>query len=284
MKPLALLQIAPSTMTEYDYPPEALDQYLSQDRMSQWAGSSQRYPSQTGFVPSGMGDGFPFTPSIPYNDRGNSIYDQGGQYRHRRGRSPTRRPLNRSYQGQGGERYYPDQYNLDRDPTLTSFHNNGFTGSIAHPFASQHASANFPGSRRDEDSFPYTHSGMLDPHRHVSPSRHHYSRSSRYPSSNIQLLRSMSQLSRSRSSTPSSRDSTSSRSYSSRSRSYSPSRRSRYDHRVIHASTHSPTVIQPSRDHATVVPINGGAGGYVVVPAVGQRLKVVVSLHSFRLR
>jgi hypothetical protein len=48
-------------------------------------------------------------------------------------------------------------------------------------------------------------------------------------------------------------------------------------YRTVHASSHTPTVIQPSMHHPIVVPINGGVGGYVVVPAIGQNLRVVVS-------
>ena len=59
---------------------------------------------------------------------------------------------------------------------------------------------------------------------------------------------------------------------SSRSRSFSSRQ-----YRTVHASSHTPTVIQPSRHHPIVVPIQGGVGGYVVVPAVGQNLRVVVS-------
>ncbi|KAJ3505448.1 hypothetical protein NLJ89_g7411 [Agrocybe chaxingu] len=46
-------------------------------------------------------------------------------------------------------------------------------------------------------------------------------------------------------------------------------------YRTVHPSLHTPTVIKPSRTRPIVVPINGGTGGYVVIPAVGQTLRVV---------
>lgn len=53
---------------------------------------------------------------------------------------------------------------------------------------------------------------------------------------------------------------------------------------TVYPSATNPTVIQPSYDHPIVVPINGGNGGYVVVPPVGQKIRVVVSLETFLRR
>ena len=50
---------------------------------------------------------------------------------------------------------------------------------------------------------------------------------------------------------------------------------------MVRPSVQGPTFIQPSATHPIVVPINGGQGGYVVVPAQGHTLKVVVSLFLF---
>ncbi|KAF8891613.1 hypothetical protein CPB84DRAFT_1848904 [Gymnopilus junonius] len=44
---------------------------------------------------------------------------------------------------------------------------------------------------------------------------------------------------------------------------------------TVYPSYGQPTVIHASRTHPTVVPLNGGAGGYVVVPAAGQQVQVV---------
>ncbi|PPQ79090.1 hypothetical protein CVT26_004050 [Gymnopilus dilepis] len=49
------------------------------------------------------------------------------------------------------------------------------------------------------------------------------------------------------------------------------------------AYSRSSTVVHQSRRHPTVVPLNGGYGGYVVVPAKGQRVRVMVSLSLFLL-
>ncbi|PPQ76777.1 hypothetical protein CVT26_001949 [Gymnopilus dilepis] len=42
-----------------------------------------------------------------------------------------------------------------------------------------------------------------------------------------------------------------------------------------------PTVVYASQTHPTVVPINGGSGGYVVVPAAGQQVRVVDNRSFF---
>ncbi|KIM39475.1 hypothetical protein M413DRAFT_29209 [Hebeloma cylindrosporum] len=57
-----------------------------------------------------------------------------------------------------------------------------------------------------------------------------------------------------------------------------------HPYRTVHASAHTPTVIQPSRYHPIVVPIHGGVGGYVVVPAVGQNLQVVEPSGKYKHR
>lgn len=74
------------------------------------------------------------------------------------------------------------------------------------------------------------------------------------------------------------------------SRSHSTDSLSSGDSRSYHASgnpyatilpTHnSPTVVQPSHNYPIVVPINGGTGGYVVVPPVGQNMRVIVRPSS----
>ncbi|KJA19561.1 hypothetical protein HYPSUDRAFT_858445 [Hypholoma sublateritium FD-334 SS-4] len=265
-------------MTEYDYSPEGLNQFRTiPDRLSQWSGS-QRYPSQNGFVPSNFGVGGPFDTGLPYDgydDYDDSAY--GREHRsHRRGRSPTRRPLNGSYRSRSNERFYPDVYNSGQIPTPSSFHNFAGVDSMLPPFGSRHTSLNqgyLPNFRSHDGRVRYDQPA-IDTYEYPS-SRRSYSRSrqGRYPSSHIRLPHS--NRSRSRAS---SRGSYSSQSYSSRSRSrsYSPSRRRNYNnYRTVHASSTRPTVIQTSRDYPTVVPINGGVGGYVVVPAAGQSLRVV---------
>lgn len=100
--------------------------------------------------------------------------------------------------------------------------------------------------------------------------------------------------SRSRLSRSHSRDSYSSySSYSSDSRnrhSRSPSHRRAWRHgqsqnhghfRTVHPSRHTPTVINPSTNVPILIPINGGNGGYVVVPPVGQEVRVVVRIFFF---
>jgi hypothetical protein len=86
---------------------------------------------------------------------------------------------------------------------------------------------------------------------------------------------------------PESDEWTSSRSYSYSSGSYSTGSSQSFasrPYRTIHPSSYSPTIIQPSRHHPIVVPIDGGVGGYVVVPAVGQNLQVVDSTGKYRHR
>lgn len=279
-------------MTEYDYSPEGLDQFrTTQDRISQWSGS-QRYPSQNGFVPSNFEVGGAFPTGLPYDDYVDYNHSAYGQEHrsHHRGRSPTRRPLNGSYRSRSNERFYPDVYNPGQIPTHSSFHNLGGVDGMLPPLGLRHTSLNqgyLPSFRSHDGRFQYDQPA-IDTYEYPS-SRRSYSRSrrGRYPSSHIQLPHS--NRSRSRAS---SRGSYSSQLYSSRSRSrsYSPSRRRDYNdynnYRTVHASSTRPTVIQTSRDYPTVVPINGGVGGYVVVPAAGQSLRVVVSqvfTHSRRM-
>lgn len=74
-------------------------------------------------------------------------------------------------------------------------------------------------------------------------------------------------------------------SYSPNGHSRSPSRHQSWRHgqslnhgnyQMIHPSPHTPTVINPSQNVPILIPINGGNGGYVVVPPVGQEVRVVV--------
>ncbi|KAF8894223.1 hypothetical protein CPB84DRAFT_1783018 [Gymnopilus junonius] len=69
------------------------------------------------------------------------------------------------------------------------------------------------------------------------------------------------------------------RSYSDEHDSYSPRRSRRSSHYTTskyprHRSSRTSTTVHQSSRYPTVVPINGGYGGYVVVPAKGQRLRV----------
>ena len=268
-------------MTEYDYSPEGMDPfYNAQDRISQWNGS-QRYPSQNGFVPSNYGDGGVFASGLPYEDYNHSAY--GHERRsHRRGRSLTPRPVGGSYRSRSNERYYPDAYSLGQNPTH-SFYHDVDRGDMFPPFGTPHTSLNqgyFPSFRSHDNRFQYDQP-IMDTYEYPSSRRpYSHSRRDRYSSSRIRLP--YSNRSRSRSS---SRGSYSSQSYSSRSRSrsYSPQRRRNYNnYRTVHASSTTPTVVQTSRNYPTVVPINGGVGGYVVVPAAGQKLRVVVSPFFIR--
>ncbi|KAF9473143.1 hypothetical protein BDN70DRAFT_937654 [Pholiota conissans] len=156
----------------------------------------------------------------------------------------------------------PDQF------SYSGSQNNAFqhTQPIDIPYAS---------SRRSHRSYSRPFEGYpssyAQPPIVVPPSdrSRHYSRSRRSHSDYSYSTDSGSYSSRSRS-----------RSYS-RSRSRSPYRYS-HGYRTVHTSRNSPTIIHPSRDQPTVVPINGGSGGYVVVPAVGQRLKVA-NTKQYRL-
>lgn len=69
-------------------------------------------------------------------------------------------------------------------------------------------------------------------------------------------------------------DSTYSGHYTSHGRDYYPAYRTAYQ-----PTYGNQTVVQASRHQPMVVPINGGYGGYVIVPAAGQTVKVVASTN-----
>lgn len=300
-------------MADYDFSPEDFEDYPpTQDQVSNWVGSAQRYDSQNpSFAQGGL-----------YDD-----YDQDRRSRYR-GRSPSRRHRynDPSY---GGDEFHPDlsqhtlrggfansaggpippgmSYNASQNPTMMSFHDDrpGFDargygpqsginqGVPRYPSLASLSLLNapvpeqFPFSRSQNNSF-YGAQAPANPLYPSSRRSRSYSRPmDRYGSSNIQVPITTSSSSRTRSSgtrssgsrsySDSYYSSDSDGSYSSTS-SGSPhiniNRRQPY--RTVHASRNTPTIVQPSRDYPTVVPINGGVNGYVVVPAVGQNLRVVV--------
>jgi hypothetical protein len=306
-------------MADYDFGPEDFEDYQpTQDQVSNWVGSAQRYDSQN---PS-------FAQGDLYDD-----YDQDQRSRHR-GRSPSRRPRynDPSY---GGDEFRRDlsqhtlrggftnsasgpmppgmSYNASQNPTMMSFHEDrpdydargyslrsGINQTVPrHPSLASLSLLNAP----VPEQFPYSGSrnhsfyGAQAPAIPLYPSSRRsrsYSRPmDRYASSNIQVPITTSSSSRTRSSgtrssgsrsyTDSYYSSDSDGSYSSTS-SGSPPVNRRQAYRTVHASHNTPTIVQPSRDYPTVVPINGGVNGYVVVPAVGQNLRVVVRSQFYYRR
>ncbi|KAF8962427.1 hypothetical protein BDZ97DRAFT_1920503 [Flammula alnicola] len=289
-------------MTEYDFSPDAFERYqATQNRIGQWVGSAQRYPTQNPFMDGDVG----FDTGLPYGDQAH--YGQGRRSQ-RRGRSRYH-DHNQPYQGRNGDRFNPDlpvrhsvgvtaSANASVPPQLynqnqnASYNHVGVAGTFPHPLDTRQGSIRQAMSRHPSlaEFLPlpeqYHPSRSQDNRIRTSPtltgipypsSHHLHSRSmEQYPSPHIQVPISVPESDRfSRSSRSSSRDSYSTGSYSSRSsRSPSP-----HNYRTIHPYQTTPTVIQPSRTHPIVVPINGGSGGYVVIPAVGQSLQVLDPKH-----
>ena len=292
-------------MTEYDFSPDAYQRYMdTQNRIADWAGSSQQY---SGFEPHGvppsrdgrfMGDGY------PHHGRPD---DFGRHESERRGRSTHRRRSSSGHRGRSPHAFANTQFTPghqvhERTASHGSFRPN-MNGSI-HPMNSRQNSMGYasphgpsPSVQPDQpleehypilqpnstpqlsmvhvpsqNSLPYAPSHRSGPHSMhqypSSPAHHHMSRSgygSRYSS---------------RRASP---DRYSDYSYSSRSRSYSPDSYSRSRSRgsrmyQSHRGMIAPNIVQPTHSRPVIVPINGGFGGFVVVPAVGQTLHVMVRI------
>lgn len=160
---------------------------------------------------------------------------------------------------------------------------------------SQHGNPNFPSNHAPPLSFHGSHRGFsrggADNGRHIQVPMSMSSSGRNEPDGGYHSRHRSRSRSRSRLSRSPSGDSYSSySSYSSDSRnrhSHSPSRHQSWRHgqpqnhgnfQMVHPSPHTPTVINPSQNVPILIPINGGNGGYVVVPPVGQEVRVVVRI------
>lgn len=293
-------------MTEYDFSPEAYGRYMeTHDRISQWAGSASHYPPPESYGVSPSGDRRFMTDETRHSGRHRRGHDSEdrGRSRHRMQPSSSHGVRTPNPFEFAGEYPMPGPPGFERNPSHGSFiptmngsshpletrqNSRGYTPSFG---ATPSLQPNQPLDERypphqhshpaptpqlslvhvpSQASLPYTSSHHSIPHSvHQYPASHtpiHMSPSgygSRYSSRHRSPDRSD--------------DSYSSRSYSSDSRSRSPSRNS-YMYRDQHGN-HGPTVVQPSAAGPMIVPINGGLGGFLVVPAVGQTLHVMVGLQ-----
>jgi len=271
-------------MTEYDFSPEGFERYRStQDRIAQWVGSSQQYSSVDPFMTSSSEDGrgYPVDRSEYWGPGGYGNNTHSG-----RRRRYSRSLRNDSATGVPMPLFDTQRFGLDSEyPGMTG----SLPGNFPPPLSSRNGSVNpaiselthhqeyFPppplqGSMYDiqnitanrEDPYHPSHFSSFEPSIQRDPSLpNHIPVSATGP----RFL-------------PESDEWNSSRSYSYSSDSYSTGSYQSFEsrsYRTIHPSSYSPTIIQPSTHYPIVVPIDRGVGGYVVVPAVGQNLQVVVS-------
>jgi len=284
-------------MTEYDFSPEGFERYRStQDRISQWVGSSQQYSSMDPYITSAFDDGRAYRNEDQWGAGSHASTRTGGRRRQAHHHPEYDRNISGSEMfsnlhgrtfspadGHGVPMAAPQIFELDGGQL-----NAGLAPSdLPPPLDSRNDSGNPPIGELlplQEHYPPPTPQGhSMDPMQDISENHgapYHPS----YLSSRPTIHRPSFPISVPASATESlfrteSDEWTStSRSYSSDSH-YSRSSRSfgSRPYRTVYAFSHTPTIIQPSRHHPIVVPINGGVGGYVVVPAIGQNIRVVVS-------
>ncbi|KDR81173.1 hypothetical protein GALMADRAFT_1123301 [Galerina marginata CBS 339.88] len=295
-------------MTEYDFSPEAMGRYMSnQDRIEQWVGSSQQHPSaddgQFTIAPSDYGRAY--VPNDASYGRMSSRSRSNRNDRHHYAPQSASHGLGVTSSGMEPNQAYesirqhssfpmhPHAFSQPVGSRQTSMNGvmppmNGLNPHVVQPSEipplDEHYldSASRPPSPTHRNmshrSMPFTGS-----HRFPARSTSRYSAppipmppsASRYDHRYSRRTPSYTESYRSYSTRSHSTDSYSSRS----SRSYG-----RQPYTTVHPSNNSPTVIQPSRRHPIIVPINGGVGGYVVVPPVGQSLQVVDPARPYRGR
>lgn len=290
-------------MTEYDFSPEGFERYRStQDRIAQWVGSSEQYPSMDPSMIPAFDDGRGYRNEHQWGPDGHASTRRGR--RRRRAHHDVHQQLGydqnisgsgmlqpnfneRTYSPTGGHRVpmgAPQVFDLGDGQPYAGLS----PGDLPPPLGSRNGSANplinEPPPLQEHYSPPTPRGHSMDHMQNISANYgapYHPS----YLSSRPMIQRSPLPISVPVSATESLFRSESdewSRSYSSDSYSSRSSRSfGSHPYRTVHASSHTPTVIQPSRHYPIVVPINGGVGGYVVVPAIGQNLQVVVSYNLF---
>ncbi|KAF8159166.1 hypothetical protein B0H34DRAFT_673602 [Crassisporium funariophilum] len=309
-------------MTEYDSSSDAYEHYMAtQNRISQWINTARQHPRDdtygSGVSHSGNGD----MSSVEHWPRGRDgegfpSYRRGrspprnrqhGGYRNREvftDHPPTRMPQNLM---SGPHDNAFDRSSSAYDFDSTNFPRQAYHSPVTTNSAYRSRSQSMVQGASSHDPPFYDQTSPV-PSRHTLPQgniqRQHsqepipfYSAASNAGETSFVHRTLASQMTTSdrrydRHSQYSSRSPSpahSSSSYASRSvssRSYSTtSSDSRTSHlySTVHHSMTGPTFIQPSRNRPIVVPINGGSGGYVVVPAIGQSLQVIVSSKLFPL-
>jgi hypothetical protein len=290
-------------MTEYDYSPDAHERYMAtQSRIARWAESTSSYPPSDPFMRR--------TPSVDGRRRPGVNDTFRGHHSHHR-HEHRGRPNHLSHVPPP----HPDRSSVPNIPIHSpqpvrpgTSDLGGLQGATVTPVfqGSTPSLVSRPNSRAQGQAPPFTPQPSHTAE--APPLPEHYASSNpimppmglvHYPSSQPPLSQATSHYSSphhmspypSQPITPMSSSSYHSR-YHSRSRSpdysddsYSAGSRDRYEHwrsPYYYGSGHSnmtvPTVIQPSRSRPTILPINGGAGGYVVIPPAGQTIDVVVRI------
>ncbi|KAF9532361.1 hypothetical protein CPB83DRAFT_847720 [Crepidotus variabilis] len=289
-------------MTEYDYSPDAYERYMAtQNRIARWTESTQSYPPSDPFMrrtPSGdgrlrMGDGIPGGREHLRSDfRGRAPYHSQGPSPHHSRSSMPNIPIESPQPIRPGSSDISGLRGVNIPPIAGSTHSISRPGSRAQgqiPIASQPSHGleippvpeHYPNSTSIPPIGLMAHSSS---HSGLARAASHHSASHGLPPFSSNSIMPMSASSyhsyyHSRPRTPDYSD----ESYSSGSRSYgsydsydSYSRTSSpYYYGNVHPSVTTPTIVQPSRSRPVVVPINGGAGGFVVIPPVGQSVHVV---------
>lgn len=289
-------------MTEYDYSPHAYDRYMAnQHRVARWAESTHSFPPSDAF----MGR----TPSRGHRPRMEEEMRGGRSHHssHSRGRSPYPNPVPLEHQNRGSMPNIQIESPIPMRPGSSDM--NTLHGVSMPPIHnSVHSMSSRPASRA-QSLIPMSAQPSLI--QEAQPLQEHYSSSTHIPPmghmghpSQINLSRAASHHSNShmpgftsnpivpmsssgyhsyysRPHTP--EHEYSDESYPHRSRSGDSYYRtpSAYYYGDVHPSVTTPTIVQPSRSRPVVVPINGGAGGFVVIPPVGQSVHVVASFMLY---